>query len=152
MSFRPATAGRMSIRLADKIERLFLRSHMTVAGQQKGLSFIGWLVLLAILAFFASVGAKIVPHYLDYLSIKKIIEAVGTDKAADVTTVGEFYDYVRKGMQINNIRDVDLNKALSVTTENNRFLAHLNYERREPLIQNIDLVVKFDHEFSVGKP
>lgn len=55
-------------------------------------------------------------------------------------------------MQVNNIRDVDLKKALSVTTENNRFLAHLKYEQREPLIQNIDLVVRFDHEFSVGKP
>jgi len=28
----------------------------------------------------------------------------------------------------------------------------LKYEKREPLIQNIDLVVKFDHEFSVAKP
>ncbi|WP_268797653.1 DUF4845 domain-containing protein [Pseudomonas huanghezhanensis] len=125
---------------------------MTFARSQKGLSFIGWLVLLAVLAFAATTAAKLVPHYLDYMSVKKIIEAVGTDKAADVTTVGAFYDYVGKGMQINNIRDLDLNKALSVTAENNGFLAHLKYEKREPLIQNIDLVVKFDHEFSVGKP
>jgi hypothetical protein len=125
---------------------------MTSAGPQKGLSFIGWLVLLAILAFAASAAAKIVPHYLDYLSLKKIIESAGTDRTADITNTGELYAYVAKGMQVNNIRDLDLNKALTVTTENNRFLAHLNYEKREPLIQNIDLVVKFDHEFSVGKP
>jgi hypothetical protein len=125
---------------------------MTVARSQKGLSFLGWLALLAVLAFVASTAAKVVPHYLDYMSMKKIIEAVGTDKAASVVTVGDFYDYVAKGMQINNIRDLDLKKALEVTTENNRFLAHLNYEKRESLIQNIDLVVKFDHEFSVGKP
>lgn len=125
---------------------------MTAAGSQKGLSFIGWLVSLAILAFVASTAAKVVPHYLDYLSLKKIIEAAGTDRAAQIVDSSDFRDYVAKGMQINNIRDLDLNKALSVTTENNRFLAHLQYERREPLIQNIDLVVKFDHEFSVGKP
>src|ERR1700712_3698029 len=125
---------------------------MTSAGSQKGLSFVGWLVILAVLAFAASTAAKVVPHYLDYMSMKKIIEAAGTDKTAEVSNSGEFYDYVAKGMQVNNIRDLDLNKALSVTTENNRFLAHLKYEKREPLIQNIDLVVKFDHEFSVGKP
>ncbi|HEY0287721.1 MAG TPA: DUF4845 domain-containing protein [Pseudomonas sp.] len=125
---------------------------MTVAGSQKGLSFFGWLVLLAVLAFAASVGAKLVPHYLDYMSMKKIIETAETDKTADIVTVGDFYAYVSKGMQVNNIRDLDLNKALSITAENNRFLAHLKYEKREPLIQNIDLVVKFDHEFSVGKP
>jgi len=125
---------------------------MTSAGSQRGLSFIGWLILLAVLAFAASTAAKLVPHYLDYMSLKKIIEAAGTDKAADINNSGELYDYVAKGMQVNNIRDLDLNKALSVTTENNRLLAHLKYEKREPLIQNIDLVVKFDHEFSVGKP
>ncbi len=125
---------------------------MTSAGSQRGLSFIGWLLLLAVLAFAASTAAKVVPHYLDYMSLKKIIEAAGTDKAADINNSGELYDYVAKGMQVNNIRDLDLNKALSVTTENNRLLAHLKYEKREPLIQNIDLVVKFDHEFSVGTP
>ncbi|MGH8418881.1 MAG: DUF4845 domain-containing protein [Pseudomonas sp.] len=125
---------------------------MRAAGSQKGLSFIGWLVALAVVAFAVSTAAKVVPHYLDYMSLKKIIEAAGTDRNADISDSGEFHAYVAKGMQINNIRDVDLNKALSVTTENNRFLAHLKYEQREPLIQNIDLVVKFDREFSVDKP
>jgi hypothetical protein len=89
---------------------------------------------------------------MDYMTMKKIIESAGTDRTADVSSSGELYAYVAKGMQVNNIRDLDLNKALTVTTENNRFLAHLKYEKREPLIQNLDLVVKFDHEFSVGKP
>jgi hypothetical protein len=55
-------------------------------------------------------------------------------------------------MQVNSIRDVDLNKALKVTVANDRFNAHLKYEQREPLILNIDLVLKFDQQFSVGKP
>jgi hypothetical protein len=138
--------------LAGDREGLLLKATMTSRGQQKGLSLIGWLVLLAILAFAASTAAKIVPHYMDYLSMKKIIESAGADRTADITSTSELYTYVAKGMQVNNIRDLDLNKALTVTTENNRFLAHLKYEKREPLIQNIDLVVKFDHEFSVGKP
>jgi hypothetical protein len=138
--------------LAGDREGLLLKATMTSAGPQKGLSFFGWLVLLAVLAFAASAAAKIVPHYMDYMTIKKVIESASTDRTADITNAGDLYAYVAKGMQVNNIRDLDLNKALTVTTENNRFLAHLNYEKREPLIQNIDLVVKFDHEFSVGKP
>lgn len=138
--------------LAGDGEGLLLNAIMTSADDQKGLSFIGWLVLLAILGFAASAAAKIVPHYMDYMTMKKIIESAGTDRTADVSSSGELYAYVAKGMQVNNIRDLDLNKALTVTTENNRFLAHLKYEKREPLIQNLDLVVKFDHEFSVGKP
>ncbi|AMB84467.1 hypothetical protein AWM79_03745 [Pseudomonas agarici] len=125
---------------------------MKSAASQKGLSFFGWLLALALVAFVASTAFKLVPHYLDYLSMKKIIMSVETDKVAGVITVSDFYTHVARGMQVNSIQDVDLNKALSVTVENNRFLAHLKYEQRDPLIQNIDLVVKFDHEFSVGKP
>ncbi|WP_297838992.1 DUF4845 domain-containing protein [Pseudomonas sp.] len=125
---------------------------MTYAGSQKGLSLFGWLLALALVAFAASTAMKVVPHYLDYMSMKKIISSVETDKTLEITTVSEFYNHVSKGMQVNSIRDLDLNKALSVTVENNRFLAHLKYEEREPLIQNIDLVMTFDHEFSVAKP
>lgn len=125
---------------------------MTSAGSQKGLSFVGWLLALALIAFAATSALKLIPHYLDYMSMKKIISSVETDKTLEITTISDFYSHVSKGMQVNSIRDLDLNKALSVTVENNQFLAHLKYEKREPLIQNIDLVVKFDHEFSVGKP
>jgi hypothetical protein len=125
---------------------------MTFASPQKGFSFLGWLLILALVAFAASTSFKLIPHYLDYMSMKKIISSVETDKALEITTVSDFYSHVSKGMQVNSIRDLDLEKALSVTVVNNQFLAHLKYEKREPLIQNIDLVVKFDHEFSVAKP
>ncbi len=125
---------------------------MKVAGSQKGLSFVGWLLALALLAFFGNVAFKLVPHYLDHRTLKSAIEAVDTNPSLDITTVGDFYSYVGKSMQVNSIRDLDLNKVLSVTVENNKFLAHLKYEKREALIQNIDLVVKFDDTFSVGKP
>ncbi|GFM79845.1 DUF4845 domain-containing protein [Pseudomonas cichorii] len=124
---------------------------MTFSASQKGLSFVGWLVALAFVAFVTSTAFKLVPHYLDYMSMKKIIETVESNQALDITTVDDFYSYVGKNMQVNNIRDVDLNKALKVTVQNNKFSAHLKYEQREPLIQNIDLVMKFDQQFSVGK-
>ncbi|MFJ4142366.1 DUF4845 domain-containing protein [Pseudomonas sp. NPDC089734] len=125
---------------------------MKSSASQKGLSFVGLLVSLALVAFVVSTAFKLVPHYLDYMSMKKIIEAVDSNQALDITTVDDFYSYVGKNMQVNNIQDVDLNKALKVTVQNNKFSAHLKYEQREPLIQNIDLVMKFDQQFSVGKP
>lgn len=131
---------------------LSLGAYMTFASSQKGWSFTGVLLAVALGIFLLSVAFKLVPHYLDNREMKKIINAVDSNRALEISTVSEFYSYVGKSMQVNSIRDVDLNKALSVTVENNRFLAHLKYEKREPLIQNVDLVVMFDDTFSVGKP
>ncbi|AAO57674.1 DUF4845 domain-containing protein [Pseudomonas syringae pv. tomato] len=125
---------------------------MTFSTSQKGFSFVGWLLVLALVAFATSTAFKLVPHYLDYMTMKKIIEAADNNQALDITTVNDFYGYVGKNMQVNNIRDIDLDKALKVTVENNAFKAHLNYEQREPWFQNIDLVMKFDKQLSVGKP
>ncbi|HBX57300.1 DUF4845 domain-containing protein [Pseudomonas sp. UBA2684] len=125
---------------------------MTFARSQKGLSILSWLVVLAVVAFFASTAFKVLPHYLDYMSMEKIITSVETDKASDIRTVGDFYSHVSKGMQVNSIRDLKLEDALKVTIENNEFLAHLKYEKREPLIENLDLVVHFDKEFRVRMP
>ena len=122
---------------------------MTFARKQKGMSVLGWLLVLAVVAFLASTAFKVIPHYLDFFSLEKIISSVETEKALEIRTIPDFYSHVSKGMQVNGIRDLDLDKALKVTLENNEFQAHLKYEKREPLIENLDLVVRFDKEFRV---
>jgi hypothetical protein len=125
---------------------------MKLARSQKGMSILGWLMVLAFVAVFASAVFKMLPHYLDYMSLEKIITSVETDQSLEIRSVGEFYSHVVKGMQVNTIGDMDIKKALDVKIENNEFRAHLKYEKREPLIENIDLVVRFDKEFRVRMP
>ena len=125
---------------------------MKFARSQKGMSILGWLMVLALVAFLASAAFKVLPHYFDYMSLEKIITAVETDSASQVSSVGEFYSHVEKGMSVNSIRDLNLKEVLKVKLENNEFRAPLKYEKREPLIQNIDLVVRFDKEFRVRMP
>ncbi|UTW07050.1 DUF4845 domain-containing protein [Pseudomonas benzenivorans] len=125
---------------------------MTFARSQKGLSVLSLLFVLAVVAFLASAVFKMLPHYLDYMSMEKIITSVGTDQSLDIKTVSDFYGHVGRGMEVNSIRDVSLKDILKVKVENNEFIAHLQYEKREPLIQNLDLVARFDKEYRVRMP
>ncbi|MGV8843382.1 MAG: DUF4845 domain-containing protein [Pseudomonas sp.] len=125
---------------------------MVVVRSQKGLSVFGWLLALVLVAFFASAGFKVIPHYLDNMALEKMISAVETDKSLDIRTVSDFYNYLGKGMQINSIRNLDIHEALNINMQGEKFIAHLKYEKREALIKNIDLVVRFDQEFSVQRP
>ena len=119
---------------------------------QKGMSLLSWLLVLGLVAFFASAAFKVLPHYFDNMALEKLITSVETDKAANIRSINEFYGHVSKGMQVNSIRDLNLQDALKVKMENNEFRAHLKYEKREPLIENIDLVVRFDKELRVRMP
>ena len=125
---------------------------MKSAHSQKGMSILSWLMVLAVVAFLASAAFKVLPHYLDYMSMKKIIMSVEAEKALQIRTIGDFYSHVSKGVQVNNIRSLNVRDALKVKIENNEFRAHLKYEQREALIENIDLIVHFDKEFRVRMP
>lgn len=125
---------------------------MSFARSQKGLSMLSWIVVLALVAFLASTAFKMLPHYLDYMSMDKIISGVESDQAADIRTVRDLYSHVRKGMDVNNIRDLNLEEAMKVVIENNEFKVRLDYEKREPLIRNLDLVANFDKEYRLRMP
>lgn len=125
---------------------------MTFARSQKGLSMLSWLVVLTVVAFLASTAFKVLPHYLDFFALQKLINAPETEKALAIHTPGDFFEHVERGMQLNNIRDLDLRKVMDVRLENNEFYVHLKYEKREPLIENLDLVAHFDREYRVRAP
>lgn len=122
---------------------------MGFARSQKGMSLLGWMVVLALVAFFASTGFKMFPHYMDYMTLEGMITKVETDPGLDIRTVRDFYEHVEKGMKINGIRDLDLNEALQIKLEGGEFLLHLKYEKREHLIENLDLVANFDKELRI---
>ncbi|MBD9424847.1 DUF4845 domain-containing protein [Pseudomonas sp. PDM15] len=122
---------------------------MMFARSQKGMSLLGWMVVLALVAFFASTGFKMFPHYMDYMALEGMITKVETEPSLGVSTVRDFYEHVEKGMTVNGIRDLDLEEALQIKLENNEFFVHLKYEKRESLIENLDLVAKFDKEFRI---
>jgi hypothetical protein len=125
---------------------------MMFARSQKGMSMLGWMVVLGLVAFFASTAFKMLPHYMDYWSLEKSILSVEADRASDIRTVQDFYSHVSKGMQVNSVRDIQLEEVMEIKIENNEFLVHLKYEKREPLIENLDLVASFDKEFRVRMP
>lgn len=121
---------------------------MKFAHSQKGLSLMGWMLVLVIIAFLASVAFKIIPHYLDNKSLESVITSVETDPSLKIRSVGEFYSHLSKGLQINAI-DLDIKEAVKIKQDRNVFVVDVSYERREPMIKNIDLVLNFDREYRV---
>lgn len=124
---------------------------MKFARSQKGLSMLSWLVVLCIVGFLASVFLKVLPHYMDFYSLQKIVTSAETESAYQLRSPNDFYAHVSRGAEVNNL-DFVLKDIMDVRMENNEFLVHLNYEQREPLIENLDLVVHFDREYRVRAP
>lgn len=121
------------------------------SAKQRGISLTGWLVILVLTGFFANVGFKILPHYMDNRALDKMIRAVDRDVASGISVrnAGEFRSYINKGMQVNNIRNLNAADIMEVRAEGPELFVHLDYEVREKILKNIDLVVSFDKKYRV---
>lgn len=116
---------------------------------QRGISFIGFVIVLAVAGFFLFLGMRIGPVYIEYFSMRnavnKIANEVGTN---DIGTI-------RKAMD----RQMTIDYAASyqpefvrVQREGDAFLLVLKYEIRKPLIYNLDFVAKFEHSAPIRQP
>lgn len=124
---------------------------MTFARSQKGMSLFSWMVVLVLVAFFASISFKLIPHYMNNKALEKVVALVEDDPTLEIRTVADFYRHLNKGMNVNSI-NLKAEDAFEIKIVNNSFIVKMAYEQREPVIRNIDMVVRFEKEYRVRMP
>lgn len=119
--------------------------------KQRGVSLLGWILILIVVGFVASIAFKIIPHYMDNNTLDKLILATERDMATGkrINNVGDLYSHLDKGMQINNMHGLAARKVMEIRSDGPYYLVHVNYERRETILKNIDLVLTFEKEYRV---
>lgn len=116
---------------------------MKLRKQQMGMGMLGWLIVLGIASFALTCFFRIGPIYLEYWQTKKALDLV----LLESQSAGKGRDELLGAIQ----RQLDVSRIESIETKNIKFVdgkggreVNASYEKRVPLIGNIDVVVKFD--------
>lgn len=110
---------------------------MTNKKQQRGLTFVGLLVVGILLALTGVVVAQAVPTYIEYLAVQKAV-----DKAAAGETVAEVRSIFDRSATIDNISAI-AGKDLQVGKEGNKVVVSYAYERDIHLAGPAYLVLRY---------
>jgi len=110
---------------------------MTNRKQQRGLTFLGLLVVGVLLALGGVVFAQVVPTYIEYLAVQKAV-----DKASAGETVAEVRSIFDKAATIDNITTIT-GKNLEVGKEGNKVVVSYAYERDIHLAGPAYLVMRY---------
>jgi hypothetical protein len=110
---------------------------------QRGFSKFGLLMMLVLLVSGLTFGLKILPVYLDHNFVKGVAKDLIADGRAAALTQGEIREEIANGLRINNVRDFNLN-SVTLERENAEPVLVIEYERRVPLVANIDVIISFD--------
>lgn len=111
--------------------------------RQRGISSAGVLLIAVLLGLFFTVGLKVGPLYVDHNLITGLCQDLIDKGEANGMTVTEVRDRISSTLRINNVTDFDLN-SIRMRKENGEAIITVAYEKRVPLIANLDIVATFD--------
>ncbi|MEX1667613.1 DUF4845 domain-containing protein [Zhongshania guokunii] len=111
--------------------------------KQQGMSMLAALCVLGVVLFFATVTVRLAPIYVDYWTLKRIIDDVASEsRSSDATPAG-----IRKELSsrfiTNRIESISL-RDIKISADKKGVLIDARHEKRVPLMFNVDAVVRFD--------
>lgn len=116
--------------------------------QQKGMTAVGWLVVLALVAFFALLAIKLLPIYLNGYKVVQSVKSLKSDNNAFGKPPLELKKMILKRIDINGIYNFDP-QDISIRRVNNNHVVEVDYEVKESMFGNLSVVVQFDAKVEV---
>ena len=110
---------------------------------QRGVSKTGLLLLVALLGLFFTFGLKVGPIYVDHNLITGLCQDLIDNGEANNMTVSDVRNRVSNTLRINNVTGFDLS-SIRMRKESGEAIITIAYEKRVPLIANLDIVAVFD--------
>jgi len=109
---------------------------------------IGWLLVMGLIAFFTLITLRLVPAYLEFAKVTSVLESLQNEPGITRKTRGEIISMIAKRFDVNDVYQVDA-KQVKVKKEKGVLTVSINYERREHLVGNVDVVTTFDRQVEV---
>ena len=109
---------------------------------QRGMTMLGFLVTLSVVILFLYCGMKIVPMYIEFYSVKKALASMATEPEAANATKDALRTMFKRHMTIDYVSVVKP-EMLKIESTDTGYNLVVEYERREPLVANLDVVGKF---------
>ena len=118
--------------------------------KQTGITFIGWIVLLAPMAVCIYAGVRLTPIYLNYMKVAKVLEQVKTElKGGGNASQDQVRRSLGDRLNIEGVEFPDV-KDLKVTRQGKSWVIEAVYDDQTPMFSNVFITVSFDKTVTVG--
>lgn len=110
---------------------------------QRGITMIGWLILLVPVAICVYIGIRITPLYLNYMNVVHSITLVASEVDNGSASANGIRSAIDKHFQVEYI-DYPDSKDLKITRDDGTWKIEANYDDQAPLFSNIFILITFD--------
>lgn len=118
---------------------------MQIQQRIRGITFISFLIVLAVLGFFAYAAMKLVPIYIENDGVKKSQDLVAKEPGASTKTVEQVRGDLSVKFSIQYVDEASVPpQAIQVIRQGGGATLRIVYQRRVNFAGNVDLLVSFD--------
>lgn len=117
--------------------------------KQSGMTLIGFLITLAVIVLFMYCAMKVFPMYSEYYSVKQALAGIAAEPDMASASTDKIRTRFKRRLDMsyaNNVKEMD---ALKIEPTDTGYKMTVDYERREALIANLDVIGKFHVEQAV---
>jgi hypothetical protein len=109
---------------------------------QRGITLIGFILVLAVVGIFVFVGMKVIPMYSEYYSVKSALKGLADEDGIANEDPAKIQDLFFRRLYISYSENVKP-EHVKIKRIDNGWQMDVNYEVRKPMIYNLDVVGKF---------
>ena len=118
--------------------------------KQKGMTAIGWLLVLLLVVFFAITAIKLIPMYLDSYKVTVSLELLQNDAKAKGKPAIEIKKLLMKRLDVNMVSDVSP-QDITISRNRNSITVEVDYEARRQLFGNLHMVLVYNESVEIPK-
>jgi hypothetical protein len=117
--------------------------------RQRGVTAIGWLILLIPFAIIFYAGVRLTPVYLNYMSVARSLNELTSEYGSGGATPDAIRSSLQKRFDVEGI-DYPEVKDINVTRVGQGWTVEAAYYDQAPLFAHITLQVQFDKTISLN--
>jgi Domain of unknown function (DUF4845) len=119
--------------------------------KQRGVTFLGWVILLIPVAIVGYAAIRLTPIYLNYSRVARSISQVAEEAKGDGSaTLQSITSAIGRRFDIESIEFPDT-KDIAIRREGKSWVIECKYEETVPLMANVGLLVTFQKSARVGE-
>jgi hypothetical protein len=111
---------------------------------RKGLTLIGFLLVLVIVLFFAYAGMRVIPMYLEYHALIGAMDKLKENPEAKTMSAWKIKESIQRSLWVSYASNNITKNHMRISKKSDGLNVRVAYEVREDFLGNIDLVASFD--------
>ena len=119
--------------------------------KQRGMTFIGVVLLVAVIVFVATIAIKLTPAYLEFFAVKKVVQKIQNDPSFSSMGQKEIMDSFYKSASIDNIGSVQEENITIEKMEGGKPVLTIEYQKVIPIMANVSALLDFSASTDSGR-